>query len=564
MTTRISRALKSAIKHLKIAAFADDILLFLTEPTISIPSLLADFSLFKNLSNLQINFTKSKALNITLPKTLIEQCKLNFPFGWETHAITYLGIKIPTNLKDLYARNFQSALQNIQKDLQKWHLGSFSWIGRTAILKMNALPRLLYLFQTIPIRLPKSFFIAYKRMCRVFIWATKTPRLSWDRLVLPKLSGGLGLPDLQKYHWACHLTRIVDWHLHRSDKDWITLEDSFASIPLSHLPWINPKSIPKTHIDHPLIGATLHLFRVASKSLAFTPSPGPMTPLGHNPDFPPGLRLTAQSNHSLNPRARAQLFFHQGELLSYKAITTKPLKYNIPFYKYLQIRHFLTTHNPISCWHRDLTPFELICCGDEPQRHLISIVYALLFSNHILKDDILIRRWESELSIDLTTAEWEHILGHAHKGSINVSIQENRYKIFSRWYRTPDKVHKFHPSVPPTCWRCHSSEGTLIHIWWECPLLKSFWSEIHSKISQITTYTPSFTPAQYMLHHTSVPPSAYKKSLTIHLINAANLCVPAKWRNTIPPTIEDWFLRVDKIAEMETHLPSKRDSTQIY
>lgn len=133
------------------------------------------------------------------------------------------------------------------------------------------------------------------------------------------------------------------------------------------------------------------------------------------------------------------------------------------------------------------------------------------------------RQWESELSIDLLPAEWERIFSHIHKGSINVSTQENRYKLFSRWYRTSDKIHNFHPTVPQACLRCNAARGTLLHIWWECPLIQSFWMEIHRLVSQITTYTPAFSPAQYLLHHTPVPPSSYKKSLTLHLINVANL-----------------------------------------
>lgn len=141
------------------------------------------------------------------------QCKDNFPFCWDPHAITYLGIKIRTKLTDLYAQNFQPVLQTIKGDLHKWHAGPFSWFGRTAILKRNVLPRPLYLFQALPIKLPTTFFSAYKGMCRTLIWASKTSRLSWDRLTLPKIQGGLSLPDIQKYHWACHLTRIVDIYM---------------------------------------------------------------------------------------------------------------------------------------------------------------------------------------------------------------------------------------------------------------------------------------------------------------------------------------------------------------
>lgn len=234
--------------------------------------------------------------------------------------------------------------------------------------------------------------------------------------------------------------------------------------------------------------------------------------------------------------------------------------HDIPFYKYLQVRHFLQSSRQSSLWHRDLTQFESLCTSTEPQGHLISVNYSLLFSGHKVKEDKIIQQWEKELTLDLTPTEWEHIFTLMHKGSINVTTQENRYKLFSKWYRTPDKIHHFHPSVPPTCWRCNASRGTLLHIWWECPLIQPFWSEIHQLISQITTYTPDFSPARYLLHHTPGSPGSYKKSLTLHLINAANLCIPAHWRHPAPPTLEEWIRRVDRIANMEQLIAQAKDT----
>lgn len=127
-------------KQYKIAAYSDDILLFLSDPT-TISNLLKDFSLFKSLSNLQIKFTKSKALNITHPTELVTQCQANFPFGWEPHAITYLGTQIPTKLNDLYTVNFLPVVQDIQRELRKWHTGPFLWFGRIANLKIYVLPQ---------------------------------------------------------------------------------------------------------------------------------------------------------------------------------------------------------------------------------------------------------------------------------------------------------------------------------------------------------------------------------------------------------------------------------------
>lgn len=121
---------------------------FSMNPITTIPNLLKNFALFKTLLNLQINFSKFKALNISLPRDILLLCQKNFPFGWESHAITYLGVQLPIKLNEIYSRNFTPILKGIQQDLQKWTTGSFLWFGRAAIVKMKVLPRIVYLLQT--------------------------------------------------------------------------------------------------------------------------------------------------------------------------------------------------------------------------------------------------------------------------------------------------------------------------------------------------------------------------------------------------------------------------------
>lgn len=109
---------------------------------------------------------------------------------------------------------------------------------------MNILPRILYVLQTILIKLPQAFYASYRRACTEFLWGKGRPRLSFERLTLPTLKGGIGLPDIVKYNWACQLTRIVDWNVHTHTKAWTNMEYEFSSIPVRHLPWIAPMNVP--------------------------------------------------------------------------------------------------------------------------------------------------------------------------------------------------------------------------------------------------------------------------------------------------------------------------------
>lgn len=90
----------------RTTAFADDVMLFLSNTLTSLPVLVRDLELFRTLSNLKINYNKSYALNISLPQLVVDRCKASLPFMGQDKSITYLGIQIPTDLQDLYASNY--------------------------------------------------------------------------------------------------------------------------------------------------------------------------------------------------------------------------------------------------------------------------------------------------------------------------------------------------------------------------------------------------------------------------------------------------------------------------
>lgn len=72
-------------------------------------------------------------------------------------------------------------------------------------------------------------------------------------------------------------------------------------------------------------------------------------------------------------------------------------------------------------------------------------------------------------------------------------VQEKSFKVFSRWYVTPVRLHKISPTIPPNGWRCSDEDGSLLNLYWTCPLLQSFWKDVHRLITQITTYPIDFS-----------------------------------------------------------------------
>jgi hypothetical protein len=121
-------------EEVKISLFADDMIVYISDPKNSTRELLNLINNFSEVAGYKINSNKSVAFLYTMDKQAEKEIRGTTPFTILTNNIKYLGVTLTKEVKDLY-KYFKSLKKEIKEDLRRWKDLPCSWIGRINIVK---------------------------------------------------------------------------------------------------------------------------------------------------------------------------------------------------------------------------------------------------------------------------------------------------------------------------------------------------------------------------------------------------------------------------------------------
>lgn len=217
-------------KH-HLSLYADDILLFVSNPEDSIPSIMEVFNHFGSLSGFQINWEKSELMPVHLNHN--STSLRSVPFRITKDRFTYLGVSVTRKPGLLLEENWNLKINQLKKNIEVWNTLPLSLVGRVNAIKMVVLPCFLYIFQSIPSFIPQKYFRKLDSIVTPFLWQNKVARINKKHLCKPKQEGGFGLPDFKCFYWAAHLNTLIFWGCSNLTEDtnnsspaWLSLEQA--------------------------------------------------------------------------------------------------------------------------------------------------------------------------------------------------------------------------------------------------------------------------------------------------------------------------------------------------
>ena len=570
-------------RHKKHAQYADDLWAIIKGTQDNLNALLKVFRDFTQVSNLHINFEKTQIVRLgTLQNdNIVFTTSEQLQWVQETKI---LGINVQANRQRMLQVNYENLFKRMQNVLNPWGARSATLMGK--ILIVNALMSSQAVYKFLILNSPQDeFFKKVKSLVIEFLWEGKKPLIAYDTLIKDISHGALKLTDLQAKETALKIKWVKK--LYNTNEFWKEVANELLQSDTEELLECNIS--PRDLVRFKYLKDTTFYSIVKSWMKIHYKEKGSINTADEI------LCQVIKFNSCMKAK--------NGELMAFQGLTKAGVQrirdvYNCSdkaFFSYAEmvydygsgftfVEYFALIQSIPAEWKKILQGERMAADCDSNTNNVNKIdAYHLIDQDNVTKRvyweivkqatmkcsryDHGFVTWKHELKIDIDPEQWNKIRVHGYHISKYAKLRLFQFKVLSKKLVTNLQRHRWDKSISEKCSFCEEEVETILHLLWDCNIVKNFWCSVFKWLQIIFDIEPDARPEYIILNNVKNQNSDFVNTVILHAKHFIYVC---KCKQTIPNLIQltskihKLYLIEKNIAYEENNIHRFKSKWQIY
>ena len=467
--------------EVRISQYADDTILFLDSSEQSLIGATEELSKFSAQSGLKLNWEKTSCLTLgDFNATRHYTNSLLNKIRW-VNEIKILGIYFQRNLEKITDSNLERKLVLLENDIAQWKRRHITPLGKITVIKSLLLSKLVHLFMALP-NPSQAMVKKIEKLLYGFLWNNKPDRIKRTKVVQKLESDGLQMVDLTSFIHSLKLSWLK--RLVSSTADWTkAASGSLQKLdPLKLLTYSTAQlKVIKRKIGNTFWKEVMQSLIQFNELLVLEPE----EIIREHLWFSDYTKFKTSVVHRWNNQGLRfigdLLNAENGNILTRDEIKVQ-YRISMTFLCYESLIRSIpqnVRNGPRLLFERPNIPFKVQLFLNTPS--IARYCYTLFVDALRTKCDATDRNLKQK---------WVRDVGTHHKGSLlNIKQSTNsvyllylHYRIISRIIATNKFLHAIRISENNTCTFCTEEPETIIHLFWQCPVTKTFLQHIDREL----------------------------------------------------------------------------------